>query len=224
MPAHLLQVHHQVHARGMFFIDFSLWCTRLLAVITAGLSVAIVLAEATISPHVPNLSVFSRALHETAGNELATELLTFVSLVSINGSVAPTWILLCTLVVLLPEDCCILIMDAVTANNKAHCVLPCVQAYPCLCAYYAIYKLGRFSFYMLVPRHTSAYSLLANAMLMSRFAPPLAFNFMAGIALPPSKGYSPGRDVTDTVLFWDAEALISVQLCVVSHLILMQNG
>ncbi len=72
------------------------------------------------------------------------------------------------------------------------------QAYPCLCAYYAIFKLGRFSFYLLVPGHTSAYSLLANAMLMSRFAPPLAFNFMAGIALPPSK--SSGRDVTETVL------------------------
>ena len=74
-----------------------------------------------------------------------------------------------------------------------------LQAYPCLCAYYAIYKLGRFSFYLLVPRHTSPYSLLANAMLMCRFAPPLAFNFMAGIALPPGKSYSPGRDVTETV-------------------------
>lgn len=36
-------------------------------------------------------------------------------------------------------------------------------------------------------------------MLMCRFAPPLAFNFMAGIALPPGKSYSPGRDVTETV-------------------------
>ena len=78
-------------------------------------------------------------------------------------------------------------------------LLRCLQAYPCLCAYYAIYKLGRFSFYLLVPRHTSPYSLLANAMLMCRFAPPLAFNFMAGIALPPGKSYSPGRDVTETV-------------------------
>lgn len=51
----------------------------------AVLSIAIVLAEATISPHLPNLSVFSRALHETSGNELATELLTFVSLVRSNS-------------------------------------------------------------------------------------------------------------------------------------------
>ena len=27
--------------------------------------------------------------------------------------------------------------------------------YPCMCAYYAIYKLGRFNFYLLVPRYTS---------------------------------------------------------------------
>ncbi|CAL8470464.1 g10006 [Coccomyxa elongata] len=140
------------------------WVYRLLALITAGLSIAVVLAEATISPYVPNLSVFSHALHETAGNELATELLTFVSL-----------------------------------------------AYPCLCAYYALFRLGRFSFYMLVPRHTSAYSLLANAMLMSRFAPPLAFNFMAGIALPPSKAYSPGRDVTDTVFYQEFGVLMMHQ-------------
>ena len=46
------------------------------------MSAAIVLAEATISPYLPNLSIVSRALHQTSGNELATELLTFVSLVS----------------------------------------------------------------------------------------------------------------------------------------------
>ena len=54
---------------------------RLLAVVAALLSLAIVVAEATISPYLPNLSIFSRALHHTSGNELATELLTFVSLV-----------------------------------------------------------------------------------------------------------------------------------------------
>ena len=74
-----------------------------------------------------------------------------------------------------------------------------MQAYPCLCAYYAIYRLGRLSFYLMVPHHTSSYSLLANAMLMCRFAPALAFNYMAAIALPPNKSHSPGRDVTETV-------------------------
>ena len=58
--------------------------------------------------------------------------------------------------------------------------------------------MGRFSFYLLVPRHTSAYSLLANGMLMCRFGPPLAFNFMAAIAMPASKHDSNG-DVTQTV-------------------------
>lgn len=60
-------------------------CARFLALMLAVLSIAIVLAEATISPHLPNLSEFSRALHETSGNELATELLTFVSLVRSNS-------------------------------------------------------------------------------------------------------------------------------------------
>lgn len=87
-----------------------------------------------------------------------------------------------------------------------------LQAYPCLCAWYAIYKLGRFSFYLLVPRHTSPYSMLANAMLMCRFAPPLAFNFMAGIALPPGKSYSPGRDVTETVS-WLTSSTIPCPTC-----------
>jgi hypothetical protein len=57
--------------------------SRTLALLCALLSAAIILAEATISPYLPNLSVFSRALHRTAGNELGTELLTFVSLVQL---------------------------------------------------------------------------------------------------------------------------------------------
>ena len=51
-------------------------------------------------------------------------------------------------------------------------------------------RMGQFSFYLLVPRHTPAYSLLANAALCCRFGPPLAFNFMAAIALPPSSAHS----------------------------------
>lgn len=77
---------------------------RLLSVLLAGFSACIVLAEATISGALPNLSVFSRVLHRTAHLQFATELLTFLFL-----------------------------------------------CYPCLCAYYAIYKLGRFNFYLLVP-------------------------------------------------------------------------
>lgn len=51
-------------------------------------------------------------------------------------------------------------------------------------------RMGQFSFYLLVPRHTPAYSLLANAALCCRFGPPLAFNFMAALAMPPSPHHS----------------------------------
>jgi hypothetical protein len=40
----------------------------------------------------------------------------------------------------------------------------------------------------MVPRHTDAYSLCYSALLMCRFAAPLAFNFMAAIAMPETKG------------------------------------
>lgn len=68
-----------------FLADSDVHPCRLLAVVAALLSLAIVVAEATISPYLPNLSIFSRALHHTSGNELATELLTFVSLVGTSA-------------------------------------------------------------------------------------------------------------------------------------------
>lgn len=60
-----------------------------------------------------------------------------------------------------------------------------MHRYACVAAYYALYKAGRFSFYLLVPRHTPAYSLCANAMFVARFAPPLAFHYIYALALPP---------------------------------------
>lgn len=79
---------------------------RVVSALLAMFSLCIVLAEATISGSLPNMSVFSRVLHHTAQNQFVTELLTFLFL-----------------------------------------------CYPCMCAYYAIYKLGRFNFYLLVPRY-----------------------------------------------------------------------
>ena len=76
---------------------------RLLAVVTAVFSAAIVLAEATISPYIPNLSVFSRALHETAGNELATEMLAFVFLVR---WLPFSWVLLVAVILCNPLSIC----------------------------------------------------------------------------------------------------------------------
>ena len=67
-------------------------------------------------------------------------------------------------------------------------------AYPCACATYSLYRLGRFHFFRMVPRHTDAYSLCYSALLMCRFAAPLAFNWMAAIALPEREGHpSPVR-------------------------------
>ncbi|CAD7703192.1 unnamed protein product [Ostreobium quekettii] len=59
--------------------------------------------------------------------------------------------------------------------------------YLCICTYYTLFKLGQFSFYLLVPRHTSPYSLLTNALFMARFSFPLAYNFLAAIAMPAGK-------------------------------------
>ncbi|KAK9867472.1 hypothetical protein WJX84_005221, partial [Apatococcus fuscideae] len=141
---------------------------RALAVFTAGLSAAIIVAEATIPPSIPNLSLFSLLLHRVnastpRGDEVPTQLTTFALL-----------------------------------------------AYPCMAAYYALYRLGRFSFYRLIPRHTNAYSLLANALLMCRFAAPLAFNFMAAIAIPVSK-YDDFADVTETVFYEQFGAIMMEQ-------------
>jgi len=86
--------------------------------------------------------------------------------------------------------------DSRTSNLPILSILnpkPYLQA-----AYYALFKLGRFGFYLLVPGHTNAYSLLTNALLMCRFAPPLAFNFMAALAMPASK-HDERFDVTETV-------------------------
>jgi hypothetical protein len=61
---------------------------------------------------------------------------------------------------------------------------------PADCSVAHCHRMGQFSFYLLVPRHTPAYSLLANAALCCRFGPPLAFNFMAALAMPPSPHHS----------------------------------
>jgi hypothetical protein len=53
---------------------------RVLAVLLALVSTSIVVAEATISPKLPNMSLMSRALHCVAANQTATELLCFVFL------------------------------------------------------------------------------------------------------------------------------------------------
>ena len=82
---------------------------RALAVLLGLYSLAVIVAEATITPALPNMSVFSQALRRVAHNTIACEMLCFLFLI-----------------------------------------------YPCCAAYFAIYKLGRWSFYLLVPRCTAA--------------------------------------------------------------------
>eukprot|EP00873_Tetraselmis_striata_P010876 jgi/Tetstr1/431140/TSEL_020854.t1 len=122
------------------------------ALLTGLLSLGIVVAEATISPLLPNLSIFSQLMQNDAGL-LQTMLVCMFSL-----------------------------------------------AYPVICAYFSLFRLGQTQYFMLVPRHTSPHSLLMHATLMCRFAAPLAFNFMIAIALP----YSTDPDMsdhTDTVFY-----------------------
>lgn len=56
--------------------------------------------------------------------------------------------------------------------------------YVMTCSYYTLFRMGRFSFYLLVPQHTAPFSLASNALLMCRFACPLCFNFLTAVALP----------------------------------------
>lgn len=52
-----------------------------MALLCAAASVAVVLAEATISPALPNLSLFSRGLHALEGSQTATEIFCFATLI-----------------------------------------------------------------------------------------------------------------------------------------------
>lgn len=51
-------------------------------------------------------------------------------------------------------------------------------SYMCGAAYYSLFKVGIFSFYHMVAHATDPHSLLMNAAQVSRFAAPLAFNFL----------------------------------------------
>ena len=54
---------------------------RAAAVVTGVLSLAVTLAEVTVSPGLPNMSVFAYALHAMPSHEASTELLAFAFLV-----------------------------------------------------------------------------------------------------------------------------------------------
>eukprot|EP00245_Coleochaete_scutata_P015769 TRINITY_DN7165_c0_g3_i1.p1 TRINITY_DN7165_c0_g3~~TRINITY_DN7165_c0_g3_i1.p1 ORF type:complete len:635 (-),score=101.42 TRINITY_DN7165_c0_g3_i1:603-2246(-) len=51
--------------------------------------------------------------------------------------------------------------------------------YICVCTYYSLFRLGMFSMYYFVPKHTDSVSLLMNCSLMSRYAAPMCKNFLS---------------------------------------------
>jgi len=68
--------------------------------------------------------------------------------------------------------------DSTSGLTSVHVVVAFPLAYMCLCTFHSLSKLGMFSFYTLVPRHTDAFSLLVNASLVCRYSAPLSFNFL----------------------------------------------
>lgn len=54
-----------------------------------------------------------------------------------------------------------LISDSLFCHLQIFTFVPLV--YICVCTYFSVFKLGMFSFYYLVPKHTDAVSLLVNA-------------------------------------------------------------
>lgn len=153
------------------------------------LSLGIVVAEATISPLLPNLSIFSQLMQNDAGL-LQTML---VCMFSLAYPVICAYFSLFRLGCLPPPLPPFLTRLHAASSAYLHktdwgsgspwdVLLPLPPRGIC----------RQTQYFMLVPRHTSPHSLLMHATLMCRFAAPLAFNFMIAIALP----YSTDPDVS----------------------------
>ena len=84
---------------------------------------------------------------------------------------------------------------ASTTEAGLHIAVMVPLGYMCFCAYYSLFRLGMFSFYQLVPKHTDSFSLLVNAALTCRYSAPLSLNFLM---LVPSLLEVTGRHTTFT--------------------------
>ena len=73
----------------------------------------------------------------------------------------------------------------------AQLVVAAPLAYICAAAYFSLFKLGSLGAYHMVPQATWSWSLLLNGSLISRFAAPLAFNYLHVIRM--SEGQKGGR-------------------------------
>ena len=64
------------------------------------------------------------------------------------------------------------------SDGGIHVAVMIPLGYMVYCAQYSLFRLGMFSFYQLVPRHTDSFSLLLNAALTCRYSAPLSLNFI----------------------------------------------
>ncbi|XP_024534652.1 LMBR1 domain-containing protein 2 homolog isoform X2 [Selaginella moellendorffii] len=55
--------------------------------------------------------------------------------------------------------------------------------YMCACTYFSLFKLGMFTYYYFAPKYTNAVSLLMICSMVSRYAPPVCYNYLGLIRL-----------------------------------------
>ena len=93
------------------------------------------------------------------------------------------------------------VLQALDSNEVALIAVTfLILFYAMACMYYTLVRLGRFSFYRLVPKHTAPFSLASNALLLCRFVCSLCFNFFTAVALPIKDDTEESVEQTE---FWD---------------------
>ncbi|KAJ7552379.1 hypothetical protein O6H91_06G052900 [Diphasiastrum complanatum] len=113
---------------------------RVFAVLLGTMTVAVLIAEATLLPSGVDLSLFSVLINSARYREILVQVLAFLPLV-----------------------------------------------YMCACTYFSLFKLGMFTFYYFVPKYTNSVSLLMICSMVSRYAPPICYNFLNLIRLSNQK-------------------------------------
>ena len=140
-------------ARAWFEVQASPWANRLAAaLLLAPLSASLVWSEATLGTGAsPDLSPFSRAVRRMAAAGTGSEGSSSSSSSSSSASASPL---------------------------GAQLLVAVPLGYMALAVYRSLFGLGVFPFYRVVAGATEARSLLANAGQVSRFAAPLAYNYL----------------------------------------------
>ena len=148
-------------AEAWYEVHASPWTNRLAAVSLAALSASLVWSEATLGTGTsPDLSPFSRMVRKAAGGGGGAGTETG------GGGMASSSPLSAQLLVAVP------------------------LGYMAFAVYRSLFGLGVFPFYRVVAGATEARSLLANAGQVSRFAAPLAYNYLHVLKLQGGGGSS----------------------------------